>query len=115
MGFNWVQFEKYLGKFIKLDKNGNIIPDNRFLLINNNVFALPKFTIFGIKRLIINGAIIARLRYALMMCSLKSRLEKYKTWKFLWTIFRSDFKKLSYIQLSFISMNIFRLCIDLRH
>ena len=113
MGFNWVQFEKYLGKFIKLDKNGNIIPDNRFLLINNNVFALPKFTIFGIKRLIINGAIVARLRYALMMCSLKSRLEKYKTWKFLWTIFRSDFKKLSYIQLSFISMNIFRLCIDL--
>jgi len=109
-----VDTEKYLGKSLKIDTNRNIIGDNRFLMFNDNTIALPNFSNLIIKKLIVEGAILARLRYVLMMKSLEHIWERAALWRFLRKIYMKDFKKLSYAQLVMITGNILRYCIDMR-
>lgn len=109
-----VEVEKYLGKSLRIDTNRNIIGDNRFLMFNENTIALPSFCNLAIKKLIIEGAILARLRYVLMMKSLEHSWERAALWRFLRKIYLKDFKKLSYAQLVMITGNILRYCVDMR-
>ena len=105
--------EKYLGVQLRLDKKNVFIVDNRFLYIKNDFLCLPKIVNFAIKRLVYNGAILAKVRYAAMMFSIKEIIEKKQLMRLMWAMYKADFPMLSYLQLSIFSINYIRLFIDL--
>lgn len=105
--------EKYLGVQLRIDKENTFEVDNRFTYIKNEFFCLPKVINFAVKKLIYNGAILAKLRYSAMMFSIKSMVEKKKVLQLIWSLFKLDFPKLSYLQLSMFSLNFIRFFVDL--
>ena len=106
--------EKYLGVQLMLDSQNNFVADHRFLYFKREFQCLPYFFDFAIKRLIIDGAIFAKLRYTSMMMSIKNRIEKGTLLRLYWNQFKNDFNKLSYMQLFVFSINFIKFFIDMR-
>jgi len=105
--------EKYLGVELCITKENCFTVDNRFFYIKKEFFCLPKVVNFIVKRLIYHAAVLAKLRYTSMMFSIKHISEKAQLLKLLWTLFKMDFPKLSYLQLTIFTLNYFRFFIDL--
>ena len=105
--------EKYLGVIFALDNNNTIITDNRYLKLSIAYNCIPKFICFLIRKRIIEGAILARIRFTAMMHSLKSKLERGKIIRFIWKMFSCDIYKLSYIQLILFMFNFAKFCFDI--
>lgn len=106
--------ERYLGSIILINSQNEIESDSRFTKISKDSLCLNKAICFGIKRLIFNGALIAKIRYSCMMNSLKKKIERKYLYQSIWNAFRGEIRKLSYVQVISFSNNLFRFCIDLR-
>jgi len=113
VGIETRKSEKYLGINLEINNSNELVSDNRFFQVNQIFLCLPKRLCFSIKRRIIEGALISRLRYVAMMFSLKNRCEKGQVFKLLWKSYKPNFFKLSYAQLVCFSGNFFRFFIDL--
>ena len=103
--------EKYLGREIKLEKNGNIIGDDesfkKFAFVNNKLYWIN----FAIKRLIYNGALEARVRFKFYMWPTKNIEVKKKIFQNAWRFYKQE-NKYSYVQVIMVSTNLFRYFID---
>lgn len=105
--------EKYLGINLELNNNNELISDDRYTQVSQIFMCLPKKLLFSVKKKIIEGALISRLRYSSMMYSLKYRVEKGQLFKLLWKAYKPSFFKLSYIQLFCLSCKFVSFFIDL--
>lgn len=105
--------EKYLGINLEINNNNELISDDRYVQVSQIFMCLPKKLLFSVKKKIIEGALIARLRYSSMMFSLKYRVEKGQLFKLLWKAYKPSFFKLSYIQLFCLSCKFISFFIDL--
>lgn len=105
--------EKYLGVELRLSEQNTFIVDNRFYYIKKEFFCLPKVISFVVKRLIYFGAILAKIRYSAMMYSIKHIKEKSQLLKLIWSLFKLDFPKLSYLQVLIFGLNFFRFFVDM--
>ena len=103
--------EKYLGREIKLEKNGNIIGDEasfkKFAFVNNKLYWIN----FAIKRLVYNGALEAKIRFKFYMWPTKEREVKKKIFQNAWRFYKQE-NKYSYVQVIMVSTNLFRYFID---
>ena len=103
--------EKYLGREIKLEKNGNIIGDDscfkKFSFVNNKLYWIN----FAIKRLIYNGALEARIRFKFYMWPTKDKEVRKKIFQNSWKFYKQE-NKYSYVQVIMVSTNLFRFFID---
>lgn len=108
-----VDADKYLGVHFGFGENNWLLVDARFAHFSKNMFCLPKFLNFAVRRIIVEGALVAKIRYTSMMSSIKLQTERYKIWSFLWKMYKPCFKMLSYLQLVLFSCNIFRWSVDL--
>lgn len=105
--------EKYLGVVIGINNEKDLVTDDRYFKLANNFACIPKMICFGVKKRIIDAAIIARTRYSTMMFSLKNRIEKGNIIRYIWSSFKREFFKLSYVQLISFMFNFTRFVIDL--
>lgn len=105
--------ERYLGVELSLSNENSFKVDNRFCYIKREFLCLPKVMNFAVKRLIYHGAVLAKLRYTSMMFAIKHKTERMQLLKLLWMIFKMDFPKLSYLQLTVFTLNYFRFFLDL--
>lgn len=106
--------ERYLGSIILINAQNEIESDARFTKITKDSLCLNKAICFGIKKLIFNGALIAKIRFSCMMNSLKRKIERKYLYQSVWNAFRGEIRKLSYVQVISFSNNLFRFCIDLK-
>lgn len=113
LGINCVDQEKYLGVVLRINADNELICDERIYKFNKEYASLPRMIIFAIRKVVINGAIYARLRYSAMMKSIGKKIERGQLWKLLWMQFRSNRPMLSYAELILFGMNVFKFCIDL--
>ena len=104
--------DKYLGRQLCINKFGKIVNDDRFYLTGKTVLGRPSWINFSIKRLIFNGAIDARIRYKFFMWPTSDKLVRNKIWTNMWQFFKNNNSYFSYVQLSFVCLNIFRYMLD---
>lgn len=103
---------KYLGRELKIGKNGDILNDDFFFIKNKVVNYKPKWLNFAVKRMIYNGAIDAGIRYKFYMWPTDNIEIRKKIFQNAWNFFKSGFSNYSYVQLSIVSLNLFRYIID---
>ena len=111
--FQILQSERYLGRRIGINDNGDLVNDDRYFCeYSIRAKCVPNWCIFGIRRLVFITALEAKLRFKLFMWSTNSKIIRSKLWKNSWIYFKSNFGKYSYLQMSFTIFNIFRYFID---
>ena len=111
--FKLVEEEKYLGRVIMINGDGQLVVDNRFF--NKKAFrtkAYPYWANYFTKKLIFNGAIISKFAYKTYMFSSIDKSIRTSMWRNSWYFFKSNMGKFSYFQVAFSIINFFRFCID---
>lgn len=105
--------DKFLGRELAIDSNGWIVGDDRFFSCKGiTIASFPNFNIEGIKNMIMNGAILAKLRYRFMCWATSSKLIKKKIFTSNYVVFKGKNKEFSYVQLLLALPNIFAFFID---
>lgn len=111
--FPIVNKEKYLGRLLGINGDGQIVNDDRFYnLTGFRSRSVPYWTNFFIKRIIGINALDAKLRYKMMMWATKDINIRTAVWKHTWSYFKTGMGCYSYCQLCFSCFNIFRYFID---
>ena len=111
MGIAADSIEKYLGIKLSIDSGDIKFDESNFKdnnLCSRNLF----YSSLLLQRLMLVGGLDAKLRYCCMMLPLQSEILRYKLWKKNMNFFKKEFWKLSYLQLSLISWNMFRYCLN---
>jgi len=108
-----IQEDRFLGRELALNDAGFLVGDDRFYNAKQlTLSSFPNYNIAGIQNLIINGAILARLRYRFMCWSTNSAMIKKKIFTNNWIIFKSKNQQFSYIQMLLAMPNVFAFFMD---
>ena len=104
--------QKYLGRELKIGLDNNVINDDRFYFDGKYIKGTPAWINFAIKRLIYNGALDARLRFKFYMWPTSDKEIRKALWEKAMKFYRSYDSNYSYVQMTFVSTNIFRYMLD---
>ena len=105
--------DKFLGRELAINDAGYLVGDDRFFDNRSlTVASFPNYNIEGIKNLIINGAILAKLRYRFMCWSTSSKTIRHRIFSSNYVIFKGKNKNYSYVQLLMNIPNVFIFFVD---
>lgn len=105
--------DKFLGLELAINDAGYLVGDDRFFDNRSlTVASFPNYNIEGIKNLIINGAILAKLRYRFMCWSTSSKTIRHRIFSSNYVIFKGKNKNYSYVQLLLNMPNVFIFFLD---
>lgn len=105
--------DKFLGRELAINELGFLVGDDRFFSNKNlTIASFPNYHIEGIKKLILNGAILAKLRYRFMCWSTSSKFIRHRIFTSNFLIFKGKNKQFSYIQLILNMPNVFLFFVD---
>ena len=110
-GINSQSKEKYLGIKLEIEKGILVNSDENFfenLLTKRNLW----FGSLAMQRLMCVGGLDAKLRYNCMMLPLEEKILRHCLWKKCYFFFKKEYYMLSYLQVSILSWNNFRYCIN---
>ena len=105
--------DKFLGRELAINDSGYLVGDDR--CFDNRTLTMasfPNYNIEGIKRLVINGAILAKLRYRFMCWSTSSKTIRHRIFSSNYVIFKGKNKNYSYVQLIMNMPNVFIFFLD---
>jgi ribonuclease HI len=108
-----VDEEKYLGRLVRVNGDGKLVPDDRFF--NKKAFrsvTCPFWVNYFTKKLVFNNGVMAKFAYGLYMFATSDRSIRNAAFRDAWFFLKTNMGKFRHMQSVFSITNYFRFFID---